>query len=57
MSKASTYSRIMRWIFAFVIFAYLWREGGYWRYVSYAGIAIAGIVGVLLGIASRMTRK
>ena len=55
--QASTYARIARWLFAFVIFAYLWCEGGYWRYVSYAGIAIACSVGILLGVASRATRK
>jgi uncharacterized membrane protein YccC len=53
MSKANTYSRIIRWIFAFIIFGYLWREGGYWRYVSYIGIAIAAVIGILLVIVVR----
>ena len=53
MSQTMTYSRIIRWVFAFIIFGYLWREGGGWRYVSYVGIALAAVVGVLLGIVTR----
>lgn len=57
MSRASTYFRILRWIFALLVFTYLWREGGYWRYVSYIGFVIAGIVAVLLLVVFRSRQR
>lgn len=51
------YARIARWLFAIVIFAYLWWQGGYWRYVAYAGFAFLATFVVLFAISSKSARR
>jgi hypothetical protein len=49
--------RWARWLFALVVFIYLWREGGFWRYVAAGGFTLMLGLAALLAIADRRHRK
>jgi hypothetical protein len=53
MLSAQQVGRGARWLFALVIFMYLWREGGYWRYVSAGGILLMTILLSMMAFAHR----
>lgn len=49
--------RWARWLFAFLVFFYLWRQGGFWRYVAAGGITLSLILLAILAIASKRLPK
>jgi hypothetical protein len=53
MNRTSSYFRAVRWVFASLVFLYLWWQGGVWRTIAYGGFVLLIVLGILLLSASK----